>query len=121
MTITRQALFMFLVLALLQMGFARSARSDGETGTPVTTVGKVDLQRYVGLWYEIARIPNRFQKQCARGTTAQYSLRDDGKITVINQCFKGDGSLDNAEGVAKIVDRLSNAKLKVSFVSFLGW
>ena len=87
----------------------------------MTTVQEVDLQRYVGLWYEIARIPNRFQKNCESGTTAQYALREDGKITVINRCLKKDGSVDKAEGVAKIVDADTNAKLKVSFVSFLGW
>jgi apolipoprotein D and lipocalin family protein len=65
---------------------------------PVTTVESVDLQRYAGLWYEIARIPNRFQKQCVRGTTAEYLVRD-----------------------AKVVDTDSYAKLRVSFVSFLGW
>ena len=87
----------------------------------MTTVQDVDLERYVGLWHEIARIPNRFQKNCQSGTTAQYELREDGKITVINQCLKEDGSVDEAKGVAKIVDADTNAKLKVSFVSFLGW
>lgn len=87
----------------------------------MTTGDFVDLGRYTGLWYEIAKIPNRFQKQCVRGTTAEYTLRDDGKITVVNRCFKEDGSLDEAQGVAKIEDTQTNAKLKVSFVSFLGW
>jgi apolipoprotein D and lipocalin family protein len=87
----------------------------------VTTVRFVDLDRYIGLWYEIAKIPNRFQKDCARGTTAEYELRDDGKITVVNRCIKNDGSINEAKGIAKIEDIVSNAKLKVSFVSFFGW
>jgi apolipoprotein D and lipocalin family protein len=87
----------------------------------VTTVAQVDLSRYVGLWYEVAKIPNKFQKQCARGTTAEYTLREDGRITVLNKCFKEGGDLDDAEGEAKIVDPATNAKLEVSFVSFLGW
>jgi apolipoprotein D and lipocalin family protein len=98
-----------------------SAASGADDGRPVTTVDAVDLDRYVGLWYELARIPNRFQKQCARGTTAEYTLREDGRITVVNRCFKKDGKLDEAKGVAKIEDKASNARLKVSFVSFLGW
>jgi apolipoprotein D and lipocalin family protein len=87
----------------------------------VAAVQKLNLERYVGVWYEIAKIPNRFQNKCVRGTTAEYTLREDGRITVVNQCFKKDGSLDDAKGVAKVVDATSNAKLKVSFVSFLGW
>lgn len=120
MKITRQAAVFVLAVAALQMSCAGSGRSD-QVEMPVTTVTEVDIQRYVGLWYEVAKIPNRFQKNCERGTTAQYSLREDGKISVINQCFEEDGKLDKAEGVAKIVEPLSNAKLKVSFVSFLGW
>jgi apolipoprotein D and lipocalin family protein len=84
-------------------------------------VKAVDLERYVGLWYEIAKIPNRFQKQCVSGTTAEYTLREDGRITVVNQCVKKDGEVDDAEGIAKVVDTTTNTKLKVSFVSFLGW
>ena len=95
--------------------------SDPDDARPVTPVSRVDLERYAGRWYEIMKIPNRFQKQCSRGTTAEYALRDDGRIAVVNRCFKEDGRLDEARGVAKIVDTTSNAKLEVSFVSFLGW
>jgi len=58
------------------------------------TVPYVDLQKYAGLWYEIAKIPNRFQKKCAGHTTAEYTLRKDGKITVLNKCEKKDGSVE---------------------------
>jgi len=87
----------------------------------VRTVESVDLARYVGLWYEIARIPNRFQKQCQQGTTAEYTLREDGRIKVKNRCLTDDGDWDEAEGLAKMEDLESNAKLKVSFFSLLGW
>ena len=113
----------FLLAAALQASVVTMAFSQSDTipPLPVTTVSTVDLSRYAGLWYEVAKIPNRFQKQCVRGTTAQYALRDDGRISVVNRCVKEDGSTDEASGVAKIVDTASNAKLKVSFVSFLGW
>lgn len=88
---------------------------------PLTTVPHVDLQRYVGRWHEVAKIPNRFQKQCARGTTAEYTLREDGRITVLNSCVQADGRPDQAEGLARVVDTATGAKLQVSFVSFLGW
>ena len=116
-------LALFFFITALHMSFApmNAFGSDTDDERPVTTVHEVNLERYVGVWYEIAKIPNRFQKQCVRGTTAEYTLREDGRISVVNQCFKEDGRLDDANGVAKVVDTKSNAKLKVSFVSFLGW
>lgn len=83
-------------------------------------VDDVDLDRYAGLWFEIARIPNRFQSQCAKGTTARYALMDNGQIRVVNRCYKEDGSQDSVTGVARVVDEKTNARLEVSFVRFLG-
>jgi apolipoprotein D and lipocalin family protein len=88
---------------------------------PPSTVEQVDLERYVGHWYEVARIPNGFQDQCAHSVTAEYALRDDGRIDVINRCIKADGSVDEAKGLARVEDEVSNARLKVSFFSILGW
>ena len=92
-----------------------------QEAAPPTRVAHVDLGRYVGLWHEIARIPNRFQNQCAWGVTAEYALRQDGRIDVINRCRTKDGSLDEAKGVARVEDRETNSLLKVSFFSILGW
>ena len=75
---------------------------------PLKTVKFVDLKKYVGLWYEYAKIPNSFQDQCVKGTTAKYILMEDGEIKVINSCIDEDG---------RIVDKKSNAKLEVSFFS----
>jgi apolipoprotein D and lipocalin family protein len=91
-----------------------------QTNSP-ETVNYVDLKKYIGLWYEIAKIPNSFQDQCIKGTTAEYSIKENGEIKVVNSCIDEDGELDEAEGIAKVVDKKSNAKLEVSFVSFLGW
>lgn len=116
-------------IALLAFAFAFPAclvstvtrSTAGDHTNSVETVRRVDLKRYAGVWHEVAKIPNRFQKQCARGTSAEYTLREDGRIAVVNRCIKSDGSRSEAKGVAKIVDTTSCAKLKVSFVSFLGW
>ena len=83
---------------------------------PIQVVSFVDLKQYMGTWYEIARYPHRFQEGCV-GTTATYSLRDDGKVDVLNQCYKGkfDGELKKAHGKAWVVEPATNAKLKVSF------
>ena len=86
----------------------------------LVTVVKVDLNKYTGLWYEVAKIPNSFQDQCAYGTTAEYKIDEDGDINVTNSCFDDEGKRDVAEGLAKVVDKKTNAKLEVSFVSFLG-
>ena len=100
------------------MPFAVEAQNN--ISNSVNTVSFVDLSKYAGKWYEIAKIPNRFQKGCARGTTAEYKLRDDGNIDVINKCIEEDGSINEAEGLAKIVDEKTNSKLEVSFVSIFG-
>ena len=94
--------------------------SFAQNDKPVKTVKYVDLKKYVGHWYEISKIPNRFQKQCVSNATAKYILDEDGDMKVVNSCTDDEGELDVAEGVAKVVDKKSNAKLEVSFVSFLG-
>jgi apolipoprotein D and lipocalin family protein len=84
--------------------------------TELRVVPSVDLSRYAGRWYEIARLPNRFQKACASDTTATYTLRPDGKITVLNECLKADGKLTSATATARVADRNGpNTKLKVTF------
>ena len=64
----------------------------------VKTVPSVDLDRYVGRWYEIARYPNRFQRSCAGDVTATYERRKDGRIRVVNRCSTSDGGVKEAEG-----------------------
>jgi len=80
---------------------------------PLETVPSVDVQRYLGLWYEIASLPVRQQKGCSC-TTAEYALLEKGVLSVINTCKKGDGT-DRVEGKAFIVEGSNNAKLKVQF------
>lgn len=74
----------------------------------------VELSKYLGKWYEIARYEQSFQKGC-EGVSAEYALRSDGMISVRNACRRPDGKLSVANGKAKVVDAATNAKLKVSF------
>lgn len=84
-------------------------------------VADVDLQRYSGRWYEIARLPNKFQKTCAGNVTADYEPLEDGRLRVINRCTSSDGSEQSAEGVARMADD-NPAQLEVRFApAFLGW
>lgn len=77
------------------------------------TVSKVELDRYLGKWYEIAHLPAGFQNGCNQ-TTATYSLRENGTIFVLNECTKN-GKYKKAEGTAKVADKQTGAKLKVTF------
>lgn len=88
----------------------------------VRPVAQVDLARYVGKWYEIARFPNGFQKGCVANVSAQYNKREDGEIDVINRCREADGKQEEAIGRARVADTVSNAKLKVRFApDWLSW
>lgn len=102
-----------MLLAALAAVACGSRKVDGP---PLRTVEHVELQRYLGTWYEIASYPQRFQRGCT-ATTANYAPGDDGEIVVRNRCRKGslDGKLDEAVGRARVVDTTSNAKLEVSF------
>lgn len=101
--------------------FLTACSSPQEKETPqLVTVKHVDLERFIGLWYEIAKIPNSFQDQCAYGTTAEYKIDDDGDIIVTNSCYDDEGKIDVAEGLAKVVDKKTSAKLEVNFFSILG-
>lgn len=81
-----------------------------------TTVKELELNRYLGRWYEIARFPHSFERNLV-GVTASYSLRNDGMIEVLNEGFKGtlDGERSKAKGKAKLPNKLEPGKLKVSF------
>jgi apolipoprotein D and lipocalin family protein len=85
-----------------------------------SVVDSVDLTKYIGTWYEIAKIPNSFQDHCTGNTTATYHIREDGRLDVINRCMDEDGEMDEATGIARVVDPKSNAKLEVSFVRIFG-
>lgn len=90
--------------------------------TPVKTVAAVNLDRYAGEWHEIARFPTWFQKKCAGDVRATYARRSDGRIDVVNRCRQQDGSTSEAQGVARIEDARTNAKLKVRFApAALSW
>jgi apolipoprotein D and lipocalin family protein len=88
---------------------------------PVRAVPFVDLDRYAGEWFEIARFPNRFQRQCLGDVRATYARRSDGRVDVVNRCRTTEGATE-ARGVARIIDEQSSAKLKVRFApAWLSW
>ncbi|KRG70178.1 lipocalin family protein [Pseudoxanthomonas dokdonensis] len=83
---------------------------------PPVTASSVDLQRYLGTWYEIARLPMRHEPRDYTDITATYSLQEDGKVKVDNRARDGEGELQQSVGEASVVDGSGNAKLEVSFM-----
>ena len=83
---------------------------------PLRVAESVDLNRYAGKWYEVARFPNKFQNKCAEEVVAQYTVRADGKIDVVNQCRTADGEVTQARGLARRAGKANNnAILQVRF------
>jgi apolipoprotein D and lipocalin family protein len=98
---------------LLALSVAVAAQA-AHTPRPVTAVASVDLERYLGTWFEIARYPAWFQRKCVGHVTATYATRADGRLDVTNTCRTADGT-STARGIARIADTRSNARLKVRF------
>ena len=97
-----------LAASLLAAGCASPSHA------PLPTVAAVDLPRYMGAWYEVASIPNKFQAMCVADTQARYTLTN-GEVGVHNRCRNDKGEITGAQGFVKVVEGSANAKLKVSF------
>lgn len=81
---------------------------------PVATVPHIDLPRYLGTWYEVARLPQFFQRNCLGDVTAQYTGQEDGRIGLLNRCRTGKGFIQ-AKATARVMPDSGNARLKVTF------
>jgi apolipoprotein D and lipocalin family protein len=101
-------------LALAVLCFTLGACAGVDSRGDLPTVASVDLSRYAGTWYEIARLPMWFQRHCV-DSKATYSSRPDGAVGVRNECVTDTGGLEQAEGVATVVDAKTNARLTVVF------
>lgn len=108
----RRSRLIFAATAVLA-GTAAIAVAQWPKARPLRTVPFVDLNRYLGRWYEIARLPTSFEKNCT-DVSAEYSRAADGTINVRNACLK-EGRPKTAIGKATVADPETNAKLKVSF------
>ncbi|MCP9450028.1 MAG: lipocalin family protein [Nitrospira sp.] len=102
----------WLIVAL--SGWLLGGCAGMESREDLPTVTQVDLHRYAGTWYEIARLPMWFQRHCV-DSKAVYTVRSDGRIGVHNECVTDDGGTAMADGVATVVDAQTNARLAVVF------
>ena len=106
--------WLFILSGLTTLAIGCATGQNGQA--TLETVGNVDLNRYLGQWYEVASYPAWFQKGCTQ-STAFYELLPDGKVSVINRCQTDDpdGKVKESKGKAQVVDSSTNAKLKVWF------
>lgn len=108
----------FIALLLAIFGSSAQAADYRDNAVQMQAVTTLELDRYMGRWHEIARFPNRFEKDCV-GVTADYTLRDDNTVKVVNTCHKkSSGVIKEAKGVAYPV---GEGKLEVSFVPALSF
>jgi apolipoprotein D and lipocalin family protein len=108
-----------LGLALLAAPGWASAQS---TAAPLVPVASVELERYMGRWHELARFPNRFQRDCSGPATADYTLQASGTVRVVNRCPQANGQVDEAIGEARRVGDVGSPKLEVRFApAWLSW
>lgn len=125
MLMNRSRWLMVLVLAALSLTSLKLAAqtSPSPQALPaVTTIASLDVPRYMGTWYEIAKFPNRFQAKCVANTRARYLAQTDGSVQVLNSCTTADGSTIDALGKAIQVGATTSPKLQVRFApAWLSW
>lgn len=114
----RRIVLLFLVLLLAVLAAAPTSADDRVRRRPAVAE-QVDLARYMGLWYEIARIPTRFQKSCICCATAEYVDEGKGKVSILNRCVQADGSVKEAKAEARVISA-NNARWKATFFKLLG-
>lgn len=102
-------------IALVLLWVMPIATGWSQSLPPLQSVKSLDVPRYLGRWYEIAKFPNRFQRECVSDTSADYTLLPDGHLRVLNQCRQADGEWQRAVGLAKQVGDDQSARLEVRF------
>lgn len=104
-----------LMMFMFGLNAAAADAPPVDAARPLATIAALDVPRYMGTWYEIAKFPNRFQKKCVGFTTASYSALADGTLQVVNRCRTANGETEEAIGAARQVGGPHSPKLKVRF------
>lgn len=110
---SRAALLPLLGVLLISLGSSQAMAQQGDQA--VKTIASLDVPRYLGTWYEIAKFPNWFQKKCVSNTKAVYAARPDGNLRVLNSCKTASGETSEAEGLARQIGAKDSPKLEVRF------
>ena len=106
-TMILKKLFLPLLLAACSFGVLAQAE--------LSTIPSLNVPRYMGTWYEVAKYPNRFQKNCASNTSAVYEAQPNGGVRVTNRCTEVDGKFKEAAGEARQIGNATSPKLEVRF------
>jgi apolipoprotein D and lipocalin family protein len=107
---------LFICVALLQITASVNAQATPAAELQaVKTIPSIDVARYLGTWYEIAKFPNWFQRKCLSGTNANYQLKEDGNVKVTNRCKVEGGEMAQAIGTARQIGGATSPKLEVRF------
>lgn len=117
-TLKLRAAALALWVSLAQTADAQQPAQPTAPVTPMTSVAPIptlDVPRYMGTWFEIAKFPNRFQRKCVRNTSAEYALQGDGSVRVVNRCRTAQGDTIEAIGQARQIGPATSPKLEVRF------
>jgi len=110
---SRAAFISTFFLLLICFGSSQVMSQQGDQS--VKTIAALDVPRYLGAWYEIAKFPNWFQKKCVSNTKAVYTAKSDGNLRVLNSCKTATGETSEAEGLARQIGTKDSPKLEVRF------
>lgn len=110
---SRASLISILGLLIIDFGSSQVMAQQGDQS--VKTIASLDVPRYLGTWYEIAKFPNWFQKKCVSNTKAVYTAKSDGNLQVLNSCKTASGEISEAEGLARQIGAKDSPKLEVRF------
>lgn len=110
---SRASLFSILGALFIGLGSSQAIAQQGDQA--VKTIASLDVPRYLGAWYEIAKFPNWFQKKCVSNTKAVYTAKPDGNLRVLNSCKTAGGETSEAEGLARQIGAKDSPKLEVRF------
>ncbi|WP_374480217.1 lipocalin family protein [Zoogloea sp.] len=113
----KNLLALLCCLGAMSAATENAVAADGAPPAPaaLNAIPSLDVPRYMGTWYEIARFPNWFQRKCTGDSKAEYSLRQDGMVQVINRCRTEGGAMMEAVGTARQIGPTTSAKLEVRF------
>jgi apolipoprotein D and lipocalin family protein len=104
-----------LIVCLAGAGWTHAQAQVQPSPTPLVPIARLDVPRYLGTWYEVAKFPNRFQRMCAAHTQAEYRALGPGQLEVINRCQTANGDMAEAVGTARQVGDETSPRLKVRF------
>lgn len=112
----------FFIAACLAWSAAHAQPVAAQPPGALAPIAALDVPRYMGTWYEIAKYPNWFQKKCVADTRAEYSLQPGGTVQVLNRCRKENGEMDQATGEARQIGAANSPRLQVRFApAWLSW